>query len=118
MGVYDPIECYTLHVTTSSTAFTKSAEAGIPGTPEADKINVYPNPARNNLNIDIVSGIAGNASVSLINANGQSILEKEIRVTSGYTHTVLDASSLPGGIYFVRITTDKEVTVRKIVIQK
>ena len=81
-------------------------------------MKVYPNPARNNLNIDIVSGMAGNSSVRLINSSGQTMMEKEIRVTSGYTHTVLDASSLPSGIYFVRVTTDKEVTVRKIVIQK
>jgi len=52
-GAYDPANCYTLHVTTSSSS-GKSGPADISGS-EPGNISIYPNPVREILNIGFVA---------------------------------------------------------------
>ena len=61
-----------------------------------NNINVYPNPAQNNLNISIESG---NYSVSIFNSLGKQVLLQNI------TEDVnINVSNLAKGLYFLKIT--------------
>ncbi len=74
-----------------------------------NKINIYPNPANDKLNIDIEE----KAFIEIINVQGQ-ILETKSLVNKT---NVLDISKLSSGIYTLRIKTDKGISVRKLIKQ-
>jgi hypothetical protein len=83
----------------------------ITGTPELSSIEgvkVYPNPAKNIVNIE-----AGERIVKfiLVNVTGQNIPKEEYSATISPLHIQVDVSALPKGIYFVKTTTQNGHTV-------
>lgn len=79
-----------------------------------DGWNVYPNPSTGALYIVNSSSVKEASQVQVLNAIGQTILEETI--TSNYKN--LDLSKLTNGVYFVKITSDKNSTVKRIVLSK
>jgi len=77
-----------------------------------NKINVYPNPAREKLFIDF-----GNDKVnriSLFAMNGDRVYQQDIK---NEKNKVIDISKLPVGIYALQIVSDNFITSKKIIIQ-
>jgi len=72
-----------------------------------ESITVYPNPA--SANITIESTIKG--SLCILNSSGQVILQQELAEPT----ITIDVSSLPGGIYLIRVMGEKKVLVGKII---
>lgn len=77
--------------------------------PDADGINVYPNPAGSSVNVTAKPG----SHISLLNLNGCALSSKIARSTT--TH--FSVSGLPQGIYFVRVTDKNVNTYRKMLVQ-
>jgi len=76
--------------------------------------NVYPNPSTGALYI-VNSSVSKEASqMQVLNAIGQTVLEETI--TSNYKN--IDLSKLNNGVYFVKITSDKNSIVKRIVLSK
>ncbi|MEZ5197728.1 MAG: T9SS type A sorting domain-containing protein [Bacteroidales bacterium] len=71
---------------------------------------LYPDPAKNRLTISS-SAIKSNAELSIFNLNGKKVFEKQIR----NKETQIDISSLPRGVYFVRLQNQNTVEVMKMV---
>ena len=71
---------------------------------ETQKTKVYPNPAFNNLNIQNNSSQV--IQFSFYNSLGEQVISKSV---TGKTGSV-DLSSFPNGIYFYKITSDKDIT--------
>ena len=69
---------------------------------------IYPNPSNGHFTIDV----KGKYSYRLFNSVGQQVMSGE-----GEGKTLLDASSLNPGVYFLQLTTDG-TQVEKIVIEK
>ena len=63
-------------------------------------VNVYPNPVADYLYIS--SRIAGDAGIQLMNAYGNQVLTNVLNI-SGNVACKLDVSSLPMGVYFLKI---------------
>lgn len=76
-----------------------------------NSINVYPNPAKTNINInfELKNGLA---TIRLINSNGNLI---ESRMTKKFPIRI-NIKDIPYGIYLIQLSTDKEVFT-KIVIK-
>jgi hypothetical protein len=55
----------------------------------------------------------GPARLQIINLNGQVLIDK----FSNDAIEKMDLSSLPGGIYFVKVTAGKKVTLRKLIVE-
>ena len=72
-----------------------------------NSINIYPNPTSDAIQ---VTGINGKATIQVTDINGKVFLTKQ--VTSIET---VSLSTLPQGVYLVKITTDNGVVQRKIV---
>jgi len=76
------------------------------------ELQVYPNPTTNQLTID--NGELTIESVELIDVYGKSVLHHCERSEAIQK---IDASHLENGIYFMKITTDKGMSVKKVVKQ-
>ena len=75
-----------------------------------DKLNIYPNPAENEIYISSENRIL---DVTIYNVNGQQINSQ--RTTVNGQQSTVNVSDLNAGIYFVKIKTDNGETVKKIV---
>lgn len=80
-------------------------------------LNVFPNPARNFVTVDITSVHTQRAEISLVNNAGQLVWTERAELPAGaYSHSV-DTRGLPEGFYFIRVQGERDQAIRKIVIQ-
>lgn len=74
-------------------------------------LNLYPNPAKDILTISLNN--IERYNFSIINTRGQVILAGQFNSDK---HQI-DISTLNSGVYFVRLKTDKEIVIKKIIKQ-
>lgn len=74
-----------------------------------DQASIYPNPAKDELTIEI----SGNASVQIINAQGQLVKTAHI---SDYFN-FLNIGELSNGIYMIKIIMNNELYTKKLIKQ-
>lgn len=81
-----------------------------------DKIEVFPNPAQELLNVAIIlEETSKEAVVSILNVTGQQLQEKHFDTLKSENFQ-LDIADLPTGTYFLKVQTDKgSKTVRFVV---
>jgi hypothetical protein len=80
---------------------------------EEDKFNVYPNPVING-NVNILTETALNYSVDVISASGT--LVKSFGKFEG-RYQLLDVSDLPKGMYVLKISSSKGISLKKVMIE-
>ncbi|HKR03257.1 MAG TPA: right-handed parallel beta-helix repeat-containing protein [Bacteroidia bacterium] len=80
---------------------------------EENKIIVYPNPNQGSFLIDISSLSNLKTHLTITNLIGEKI--KDINLTSGKTELKLEQ---PAGLYFVTLSTEREIYTTKIIIQR
>lgn len=73
------------------------------------EVEIYPNPSSRLITISI-PGISFPDHLTILNLNGQELITRQITEPT----TTLDISSLPTGVYFVRVMSEKTVQVRKV----
>lgn len=74
------------------------------------KIDVYPNPAKDQITITGIENVACN--IEMLNIKGQKVLE--VKHSEG---NAIDVSMLEQGVYFVRIYGEEVNVVRKLVVK-
>ncbi|MDR0605547.1 MAG: T9SS type A sorting domain-containing protein, partial [Bacteroidales bacterium] len=74
-------------------------------------INVYPNPAKDNIYITLPENIS-QAVFALYDIQGKVLIRKEIG-----SQETLSVSNLAGGIYIYHVITDKQTHTGKIIIK-
>ncbi len=80
----------------------------------AEDLNVYPNPASTELNIDLSSLPISNSSVAIYNVLGELVVHNSnLSVTS---NNILDISNLDAGVYLVTINADGKELSTKILV--
>ena len=100
------LSCLTFNSLTSTTVGIPVEET------KTESIGVYPNPAKDNINIEIHSSSkAKNVSYKIMNVLGEVVLQSEITNPK----SEINVSELAKGLYFVEITTDGKKVVKKIV---
>jgi hypothetical protein len=77
---------------------------------KADKVNIYPNPAKDNLTIETNTKLK--QSLEIYNIAGQSVYTANI-----CNKTSIDISNFQAGIYILKLNTNKGTEVRKFVIK-
>jgi PKD repeat protein len=84
--------------------------------PAFGSFTLYPNPG-NGLFTLAASGIEGNILLEVVNAQGQLVYTDHISNHDDLMLRALDISSVPRGVYFVRMTSEEKVQVRKVIIE-
>jgi len=75
-------------------------------------LSLSPVPANNMLHVNYASdNITGLSSLTIHDLNGKSVMSKDIS-----TETELNVSTLPSGIYMLKLTNSKESVVKKLII--
>jgi hypothetical protein len=77
-------------------------------------VSIYPNPASNVINVKMSTALINNAIIELYDATGKLINQQ--KVTNEFTS--LNINGLSNGIYSVRVITDNEQTIKRIVKQQ
>lgn len=72
----------------------------------ADINSVYPNPAKDRLNIKLNSD-GGEIKISLVSMNGQEIVLEESTSLYGFNEVSYDVSNIPSGMYYLRVSSLK-----------
>ncbi len=80
-------------------------------------INVYPNPAKDVLNIEF-SGVKGKISIQLVNMLGSVVRQTSIEDASAQNIQAISLADLQSGVYFVRISDSKSTAIKPISINK
>ncbi len=77
------------------------------------KLNVYPNPAKNNFVINLSGGIVNSTIVSVYNMIGELIFNEEMNTH----HLEVNTERWSNGIYQVRIEGASQINSEKIIVQ-
>ena len=72
-------------------------------------LQVYPNPARDFVN---VTGVEGIARVIITNSSGREVMARNLTLPAK-----VNLNGMPEGVYFMKISTDRISTVEKLVIK-
>ncbi len=79
----------------------------------ADKefnFDIYPNPAKEKINIRFFQNNSGKADIRLFNSSGQTVYSAGIAVDGGVEEHVITTENLRQGMYFLKITNADGVT--------
>jgi hypothetical protein len=107
--------CYTLKVQLGTASREADAEWI---TFASGKILVSPNPVVTTANLLFKAAANGNATITVTNQAGATVLSQRVSVGAGENIKQLDVSKLAGGMYFVKIQTGEKIEVARIIVAK
>lgn len=84
----------------------------------SQKVNVFPNPAKDNTTITFVQEQDGMVSITLTDLSGQVVLSETVKAEAGQQRIGLDLSGLATGAYVCHISSDSVVETVRIVKSK
>ncbi len=81
------------------------------------KVSVYPVPAHNSINVNIVSPATGNAQLQIIDNSGHIVLQRTAQLLKGVNDLSIDLQKLATGFYYLKVRgngIDKKVKIQKL----
>ncbi len=82
-----------------------------------DNLSVYPNPTEGLININFSLSETQNVKIELVSVKGETVLNESIGNLKGSFTRQLDLSAFSKGVYMLRLTSDKGITNRKIIVE-
>jgi hypothetical protein len=80
-------------------------------------VNVYPNPASEEAITLQFENMSGNAVISIVTLNGKVLHEFDTKISETKNSYTLPQMKLNPGIYFIKVTNDKAVLTKKLIVQ-
>lgn len=116
---YSPISYYRLKLVNNDGSHTYSNIVAIEHkSSEFSVASIYPNPATNELNIQVEAPGESNASVSVKDITGREIYNSSFELREGSQKLTLNTTSFAAGSYMVTVSYgDKPPVNKKVVIQ-
>ncbi len=94
-----------------------SSGVGIEEEIEGQRVSIYPNPTKDNLNIKLEGSSLNSLEIKLMSANGQLVYHENVSKINGAYIKTIDLSKNAKGIYFIQFISNKQVITRKVVIE-
>ena len=102
----------------ASGTFTTPQSLAVHRTLAGGQLEVYPNPTRHAFTLSLPAlGTARTAQLSLVNTLGQVVSQQTIGLTAGGTHTAVDVSSLPTGMYAVQVQVGGQTAITRLIVE-
>lgn len=104
----------------STKTFDFSAPTGINDKFVTASMRVYPNPANGatNLNVELNLDAAVNASIKLVNVNGQIVSETPVNLNQGTNVVTIDIHNVAAGVYALQFSNGKQSQAQRVSILK
>lgn len=85
------------------------------GVPESDKetIAVYPNPASENLNIDLGNAFKGDITIQVISRFGKVVMSELKDIQGSGNQIILNIENLSTGIYILKIVSSEGISIER-----
>ena len=117
-GVFNATQCYTLLVELNATNFgpANTPDEGNAEIVKQEGLKLYPVPASKSVMASFDANSKGKAEITIIDQVGRVVLRKIVSVDQGINFNNLDIGKLSSGIYTVKISQEKEIKVKKLVI--
>ncbi|MBP6428380.1 MAG: T9SS type A sorting domain-containing protein, partial [Bacteroidia bacterium] len=96
------------HIDCGSTLISKS---------EAPHLRIFPNPASEELNIEINFLQSRKLAYSVSDISGKIIFSEKINLSAGNSFSI-NTDKLSSGIYFVNLTIDERSMTKKVCVSK
>lgn len=78
-------------------------------------LEVMPNPFSNEIQVLTISGKEEMALITIVDVNGKEVMKYNVKNDIGANRHVLTTDALATGLYFVKVKTGDNVTVKKVV---
>lgn len=75
---------------------------------------IYPNPANDNLNMQLTEALDHKATIRIFNLNGSELINQQL--DQGETKVNMNVSGLTDGLYIMSLETSKNITTKKLQI--
>ena len=83
-----------------------------------NSISVYPNPAKENINIVLNSRVSSDVTLTVKDVTGRNVIESTpIHLNSGKNNYNLQLPSLPAGVYMIQINDDLGMMNTRVLIK-
>jgi hypothetical protein len=79
---------------------------------------VSPNPSSGPFNLQINGDKSTQATISVIDINGRTIIQKEVKLIAGDQTIPFNISHYPQGVYLVKVQTEEGEQTLKVIIEK
>lgn len=122
-GAFSTAGCYNLLVQTSNVNFVKNNTFAIQDNKIAndivllEQLSLFPNPARDEVNVRFIATKAGTYDVALYDAMGKSLLAQKAAFNEGENQAAFDVWALPRGLYMVKVSNGDEQFSQKVIIE-
>ena len=124
-GAFSNTLCYTLRVSLSATNWRtdgttdgETTEMEIPVIFENAGFGMYPNPATDQLTLEVSMEADNDVQVAVSDASGRVAISEHRSLSKGDNKMQLDLNQLSNGIYFVQVRNGEAISTRKLVVQR
>ena len=80
---------------------------------ESGTLTLYPNPATTSVSVNVTGTHASSITIEIVDLNGKTVYKQN----SSDSQFTIDVSSLAQGAYFVRVTSEQQTAVRKLIVK-
>jgi hypothetical protein len=106
----------TYNTSRSNRTQTVEVKTGLEGMKSQYKLNIYPNPARDWLTIDLTCEKPGKFFIEMVNIHGQTVYSGEHYLQGNHHVENIALNGLAGGFYILKLRIENELLFRKITI--
>jgi uncharacterized repeat protein (TIGR01451 family) len=96
---------------------TKSSCTALPSVQSSTKIDYYPNPSSEEVNISIKAHGGQNATIQLLNTQGQAVYQESFKVLDGDFIKTINLKRFSAGLYLIKISLDNQTYQGRLVIE-
>lgn len=81
------------------------------------EVSLFPNPTDDIVNLHVLNDKQSDATVRILSLDGKELMTRSFRTSNGVETMSLNVSSIPAGMYFVKVSTDEGIVVEKLTIK-
>lgn len=84
--------------------------------PNLTSVSLFPNPASNQVSINIKTPVNGSIQVQLLSFDGKTLQSKNIEINTGSNQSEFDLNNFSNGIYFIMVKGENINQIQKLII--